>query len=228
MKPRPHFPDRRNKSIQMSHGAGRQVVKNYQRPGLRPALIDRSIKPSVRIFPVARDGIPQHACVSTAPEVIDDAGAEQAVVQISSAAERAKQPIGVDHAADQVLRPSDLARRHVGFAAAPEGNRMAKGMIADPMTLRVSPLANRAAARVFELFPDDEERAFEAMAGEDVENRGRDLGFRAVVEGEGNIEHERIRWLTLGRLAANAVHRPLNDRPMTILALQCQLWQYPA
>src|SRR5436309_9991714 len=50
-----------DEDAQPAHGAGGQVVQYEERPGLRQALRERRLRPAARIFPVARDSVPQHA-----------------------------------------------------------------------------------------------------------------------------------------------------------------------
>src|SRR5690242_20915749 len=89
--------------------SGRQVMQDHQAPGLREALPQGAVDPSVGIHPVERDRIPQHAAEAISAEIVDDGRLQQAVVEIAAAAERAEPTVGMREIADQALRAADLA-----------------------------------------------------------------------------------------------------------------------
>src|SRR6185295_9660460 len=70
--------------------------------------------------------------------------------------------------------------------------RMGEGVIADPVALGLRAPGAGARAALAELLPDDEEGRGNATAREHVEHAGRHLGLRAVVEGDGQVEHARM------------------------------------
>ena len=51
------------KTFEMIHRAGWQIVQHHQAPGLRAALVEGAIGPAVRIVPVARNRVPEHAAM---------------------------------------------------------------------------------------------------------------------------------------------------------------------
>ena len=61
-------------TFEMIHRSGRQIVQHHQAPWLRTALIQRPDDPSTGIAPVAGDGVPEHAAIFVASQVIDDRG----------------------------------------------------------------------------------------------------------------------------------------------------------
>src|SRR6185503_18776487 len=67
-----------------AHRAGRQVVQHEQGPGLLKALRGGSFCPAARIFPIARDCIPQHAGHALLLEDPDGALAQQVRAELTA------------------------------------------------------------------------------------------------------------------------------------------------
>ena len=65
------------KPLEMAHCAGRQIVQDHQAPGLALALLNCALDPAVRIIPVARKRIPEHAGKFARFQEIHDVLAEQ-------------------------------------------------------------------------------------------------------------------------------------------------------
>ena len=86
------------------------------------------------------------------PQIGDDRRPQQPVVKVTPATERPKQTFRSREIAEQRLGPGDLAlgERRVGLA--PERQRMAEGVVADPVSLGLRALGNGSARRLlFEL-----------------------------------------------------------------------------
>src|SRR5262245_47847871 len=76
------------------------------------------------------------------------------------------------------------------IALPPERHGMRVGVIANPVAFVVRPRRKLPAFRVGQLFSDHEERAFDAPCRKDVQHARRHAGLGAIVEGQGQIEHE--------------------------------------
>ena len=89
--------------------------------------------------------------------------------------------------ADRRLRAIELGVRRVRRHQ-PEGQRMAPGVIADPMTLGVCALGERAVLRTGDLLANDKERRLDVAPRQDVEHQRRHIRRRTVVEGKREVE----------------------------------------
>src|SRR6185436_19328022 len=87
--------------------------------------------------------------------------------------------------------------------------RVAPGMVADPVPLRMRAFGEGAGPRPHQFFADDEERRFDVAPRQHVEHVRCHLGGRAVVEGEAEIEHKhfisgKVRWMSSRASTARA------------------------
>src|SRR5690606_27374671 len=84
-----------DKAIEVLHRARRQVVQNHERPGLRRDLRHCARYPTIGVFPVARDRIPEHAGEAFAFEKVERRLVQEPLVQVPAAAERAEVTAGM-------------------------------------------------------------------------------------------------------------------------------------
>ena len=94
-------------------GAG-DVVEDEQRPVLGGDLLPRALDPT-RVPPVARHGVPEHACVAAGDQCVDGGLREQARFDRSAGAARAEQAIRVGERAQLGLGGFDLSYRVAGL-----------------------------------------------------------------------------------------------------------------
>ena len=110
---------------------------------------ERAFDPAIRVLPVARQRAPQHDGGTRLREMIEHRPREQPLVEIAALAVRPEQAVRVQERADRILRAVELRirrlRRHQ-----PERQRVAPGVIADPVPLGMRAFGERAVlARAF-------------------------------------------------------------------------------
>src|ERR1700733_11489433 len=166
----------------MTHGTSRQIVQDHESPRLRAALAERAIHPTIRIFPVPRDRVPQHAAIFAAGEMVDDRGLQQTIVKISTAAKRAKPTLRVREFTEQRLRRRDLYFRDSWVWRPAERKRMSVRVVADRVPFSMSALRQTQPLGIIQLLADHKESGSNLAHCQDIQHMRCHVRFRAVIK----------------------------------------------
>ena len=175
--------DKSEEAVEVTHRAGRQIVQHHQAPGRRRDLSERAVDPAVRVLPVARQRAPQHDCRPMSREMRERRLRQQAVVEIAALSIWPEEPVWMGERADVRLRAVELGVRRVRRHQ-PERQRVAPGVIADPVVFGIRAFGERTMLASRQLLPDDEERRLDTAPRQHVADVQRHIGRRAVVERE--------------------------------------------
>src|SRR3954469_17832913 len=170
-----------DEDAQPAHGAGGQVMQYEARPRVRQALRERRLGPAARIFPVARDSVPQHAGHALFLQQLDRDRIQEVRVEGAASAKGPEEAVGVRALAERDIGVDDLGEQPRRIVEPPERLLVRPGVVADPVAFGVRALGDRAPLGIGELRAEGEEGRVHAGVRKNVEHARRDRGLRTIV-----------------------------------------------
>ena len=101
-------PQPANEQVELRQSRRQMVVQNNQPFLFGGAGMKRAFHPTLRIVPIARDDVPQHAREFLLDEVVAGGAAQETAVEVAASAKRAEEAVSMGQRADKALCGSDF------------------------------------------------------------------------------------------------------------------------